>query len=309
MATHNGAVYVRAQLDSLAAQVHRPTEVIVVDDASADRTLDLVGQFAGDAPFAVRIERNALPVGPTATFERALRLSSGEIVFFSDQDDVWMPLKIASMAAFMADRPDVMIAICDQINTGENLQHQNVTAMMNAKAVGLSRDLIVAGCATVIRRSFLSAVLPVPDGEVYDNWMHALGRHLRVRAVVEEPLQYWRRHEATVSHHEIASVSLIKRKPGRSLSNADRWPDEIRRNRILLTRLEALGDNVDNPLSEAARRAIPSLRARTDAIAARLWLVRQPRWRRPRPILSMFTRGDYRHFRGARSAFADLLLR
>ena len=50
MATCNGAAWVAAQLESLAAQTRRPAELVVCDDASDDATLDRVREFAAEAP-------------------------------------------------------------------------------------------------------------------------------------------------------------------------------------------------------------------------------------------------------------------
>ena len=58
MATYNGERFIREQLNSLAAQTRLPDELVVVDDGSVDRTLEILEQFKRKAAFAVRIFRN-----------------------------------------------------------------------------------------------------------------------------------------------------------------------------------------------------------------------------------------------------------
>jgi len=105
MATYDGAAFIDEQLESLAAQTRRPDELVVVDDASRDDTPARVEAFAARAPFPVRLERNAENRSSTPTFERALGLCSGGIVFFADQDDVWRPDKVATLASLLEEDP------------------------------------------------------------------------------------------------------------------------------------------------------------------------------------------------------------
>src|SRR5581483_6727076 len=63
LCSFNGARYLRAQLDSIAAQSRPPAELVVCDDASTDGTPGIVEAFGAAAPFAVRLERNAGNLG------------------------------------------------------------------------------------------------------------------------------------------------------------------------------------------------------------------------------------------------------
>ena len=95
MATHNGQKFIREQLDSLAAQEHLPSELVITDDASSDKTIAIAQQFAEKAPFRVHIHRYEKRVGYRANFMRATALCSAELIAFCDQDDIWSPQKLA----------------------------------------------------------------------------------------------------------------------------------------------------------------------------------------------------------------------
>ena len=97
MCTFDGADYVRAQLDSIAAQSQPPEEIVVCDDRSNDDTAQIVRDFAASANFPVRIEINERRLGPLANFGKAIGLCRGDVVFLSDQDDIWKPHKMARM--------------------------------------------------------------------------------------------------------------------------------------------------------------------------------------------------------------------
>ncbi len=122
MATYNGARYIREQLDSLAAQTLLPYELVVSDDGSTDSTLDIVRDFALDAPFPVRVYRNEKRLGYADNFLSAASLCEGELIAFCDQDDVWMPKKLATCADIFED-PDVLLVIHSAVVTGSDLKH------------------------------------------------------------------------------------------------------------------------------------------------------------------------------------------
>ena len=95
MATYNGARYLPEQLDSLAAQTCRPLELVVSDDGSTDATMEIVEAFAERAPFPVQLERNRRRLGFSDNFLCAAQRCRGEWIAFCDQDDVWLPHRLA----------------------------------------------------------------------------------------------------------------------------------------------------------------------------------------------------------------------
>jgi glycosyltransferase involved in cell wall biosynthesis len=95
MATYNGERFIRQQLDSFARQTIFPSELIVCDDGSTDSTVSIISNFSLSAPFPVVIVRNSGRLGYTANFLQAARNCRGELIAFSDQDDEWLPQKLA----------------------------------------------------------------------------------------------------------------------------------------------------------------------------------------------------------------------
>ncbi|HOF62870.1 MAG TPA: glycosyltransferase [Dermatophilaceae bacterium] len=96
LATYNGQRYLDEQLRSILDQLGPDDEVIISDDASTDDTLS-VARAARDR--RVRILDLTDRVGYSKNFERAVSAATGEIIFLSDQDDVWLPGKVERMVA------------------------------------------------------------------------------------------------------------------------------------------------------------------------------------------------------------------
>ena len=114
MATYNGENYIGQQLESLRTQTRCADEVVIVDDCSADTTPNIIRTF---------IENNSLSnwkltvhtknQGCTRTFREALSLTTGDIIFLCDQDDVWLPDKIEKTANFMEENPKIQMISCN----------------------------------------------------------------------------------------------------------------------------------------------------------------------------------------------------
>ena len=93
LATFNGAQFLDAQLESILNQTRLPDEVIIGDDGSTDVTPDILERFQAHAPFPVKVlHRQRVGVGNN--FLDSLEAARGDLVAFSDQDDVWLPGKL-----------------------------------------------------------------------------------------------------------------------------------------------------------------------------------------------------------------------
>src|ERR1017187_10286490 len=89
MATYNGEKFLSKQLESFSCQTLMPDELVVCDDGSRDGTLAILEAYAAEAQFPVRIIKNDTNLGYSANFAKATSLCKGEIILFSDQDDIW----------------------------------------------------------------------------------------------------------------------------------------------------------------------------------------------------------------------------
>lgn len=110
LATYNGARYLQAQLDSLVRQHHRPAELVVCDDRSSDATTEIVAEFARTAPFPVILRVNEERLHFADNFLRAASLCSADHVAFCDQDDIWLPHKLAAVARTISDTGACLVA-------------------------------------------------------------------------------------------------------------------------------------------------------------------------------------------------------
>jgi len=106
MAAYNCQAYVGEAVESVLAQTYQNWELIVVDDASTDRTAEIVGEFA-DRDARIRLLRNERNVGGAASRNRGIATARGEFAAILDNDDVALPERFALSVAALRQRPEI----------------------------------------------------------------------------------------------------------------------------------------------------------------------------------------------------------
>ncbi|BAX73062.1 glycosyltransferase [Leuconostoc mesenteroides] len=110
LATYNGEKYIEKQLLSILEQTVLPYEIVITDDFSEDKTLNIVYSYVEKYSSVKWIVTHNKNKGFVSNFINGIIESTGDVVFLSDQDDEWKPNKIASyMKIFSAYTDAVLI--------------------------------------------------------------------------------------------------------------------------------------------------------------------------------------------------------
>ncbi len=110
LATYNGEKYIAEQLRSIWNQTKQVDEIVVTDDCSTDDTVAIIQEFVNEYPECkVRLYENETNLGYKANFKKAISLCEGDMIFLSDQDDVWKPEKVEVLAEVLAEREEVSL--------------------------------------------------------------------------------------------------------------------------------------------------------------------------------------------------------
>jgi len=207
MCTFNGAPHLRQQLDSIAAQSRLPDELVVCDDGSQDATVSVLEHFATCAPFPVRIHLNPVNLGVSANFSQAVGLCSGELTAFSDQDDVWLPHKLARAETTIRQSSDPAATLyCSRLQyVNASLAPLGLSPIPSAVSFGNAIvENIATGCSVVfgpeIRRRLLQAA--PADMMMHDWWAYLLASAYGQVAYDPTPGALYRQHGGNVAGWE-----------------------------------------------------------------------------------------------------------
>lgn len=318
MATYNGARYLREQLDSFVAQTLGPNELVVCDDGSSDDTLEILAEFRAAAPFDVQIHRNAEKLGYAQNFSKALSLCGGDLVFLSDQDDVWLAEKIATLAAMAERDPRGEVFMNDAELAYEDLRPAGLTKLTQIRSAGIPDSEFIMGCCIAVKKSFLEMILPVPETfPSHDRWIVHLAQGLGRRRIVETVLQYYRRHGDNTSMfianrtERLSRLDYIRSKIFTQMRGqsepALRSLHDVTSD--LLCKVEEMEVEIegDEQFLVEIERFAEHLKDKKDGVAGRLELLTRPRIMRLTTVWDMLVHGRYDKFQGVRSALLDLV--
>lgn len=321
LATHNGDRYLEAQLHSFLAQTRLPDEVVISDDASQDTTPKLLARFAGAAPFPVRLHRNPRRLGPAGNFSKALSLTSGDVVMLSDQDDAWFTHKIEAIESAFKASPTAHLIVNDAQLTDRALSSTGLTRIQQISASRYPLSNFVQGACTSVTAPLLRLALPVPVGIwTHDAWLHAIGRLLNTRMILDEPLQYFRRHgrnessSPTSETHKMTLPRAIASRLARNFVKATprrrTLSEELLKLETLLRwwRRQSASPAAEGLTASDGAENAALLDARIHAGLARLRILHEPRGSRLIPSLLLYTSAGAEAYGGRLVLTKDLLV-
>ncbi len=111
--TYNGAAFVEQAIRSVISQTVPAHELIIVDDASKDHTVEVVRQVAAHSPICVHIiklRKNS--GGPAHPINIGISRATGDFIAVLDQDDIFLPTRLADQLRGFQDNPSVGLAFC-----------------------------------------------------------------------------------------------------------------------------------------------------------------------------------------------------
>lgn len=109
MSTYNGAQYIIEQLDSIKNQTRKVDEVIIIDDNSTDETFSIIKEYILKNDLDWIVKKNLINLGWKRNFFESIKMTTGDIVFLCDQDDIWDNNKIEYMAKCFEDNKKIKL--------------------------------------------------------------------------------------------------------------------------------------------------------------------------------------------------------
>lgn len=211
MCTYNGERFVESQIASIIDQTVLPSELVVCDDRSNDETIAIVERMAMTAPFPIRITINDVRLGSTANFAGAIAACSGDVVALADQDDVWVPEKLAVIEEALAADPGLLAVfsdadVVDEVLLPLGFSMFDYLGFGDAQKEQIRRDdafdlvlrwSFVTGAALAFRSSLKPHVLPIPTGiplMLHDKWIGILAVAIGRLGLIDEKLIRYRQH-------------------------------------------------------------------------------------------------------------------
>ena len=191
LAACNGAEFLSDQIQSIQRQSISNWTLLVRDDGSEDKTRDVLEMFAAKDKRIRCIHDACGSLGAARNFGELMRIAwteGADIIFFSDQDDVWLPTKMMEQIealdkmedSYGRDTPILVYSDLEVVDRWLQpihhsfMRYQGLTHEAQSPLRVLVTQNFVTGCATVINRSLLKLAVPLPADVVMHDWWLAL---------------------------------------------------------------------------------------------------------------------------------------
>jgi len=197
MAVFNGEKYLKKQLQSILSQLRAQDEIIIIDDASIDASLAIIDNLQ-DA--RIKVIQNFKNQGVIPSFETVLKQTQGDLIFLSDQDDIWLPNKVNKILQVFKDNPHITLVTSDAqlINEQSDVIGSSFFKLRGQFTAKLLPNLLknkYHGCTLAFRKELLTKVLPFPeDLPMHDSWIGLINSLYGQTVYLEEPLIQYRIH-------------------------------------------------------------------------------------------------------------------
>lgn len=207
LCTYNGEKFLSEQMDSILTQTYKNLEIIIVDDCSVDKTINIISVYA-EKDKRIKLFRNEANLGFNKNFEKALSLTSGDYIAISDQDDIWLPQKLQQLLDNIKNN---WLIFSNSNYLGDSKQDRllkNFKLPSNYKGILLRNH--VTGHTSLLHRDFLNYIFPFPQDGYYDWWMGFIASYHNKIAFLDEALTLYRVHSNSVVQSRL-NAGNIKR--------------------------------------------------------------------------------------------------
>lgn len=215
LATYNGGKHLREQLNSIITQNYCDWRLLIRDDCSCDETPAIINEYRTKYPDKIiLLNNNGSNVGVVRNFSSLLDNATADYVMFCDQDDVWLPHKIAvtfdKMLALEKSagckvpllvftdltvvNEDGRSVLADSVWEYQQLEPGNVSNLNR-----LLLQNIPTGCTVMINRALREKATPIPaDAAMHDWWLTLVASVFGKSGYVSEATALYRQHGMNV---------------------------------------------------------------------------------------------------------------
>lgn len=213
MATYNGEAFVEEQVRSIVNQTYTDWRLLIHDDGSTDKTLDILHRLAHKDKRIVVIEDETSKLGVAKNFIHLVTKSSAPFCMFCDQDDIWLPNKVEKMLhaiqQYNQNIPQVLYTNAFLWNPERGIiSDKNTLTYPTTIRQTLFLNTGIQGAAAIFNRAMCEVVeQPLSFYAMHDHVLLLAGICFGEVHYLHESLMYYRQHEHNVTGNAPGSIA------------------------------------------------------------------------------------------------------
>lgn len=211
LAAYKGEQYIAEQIQSILNELGENDELIISDDYPEGKTFGVIKEFIAEDKRIRYIEGPRK--GVIKNFENALDACTGDVIFLSDQDDVWLPGKVEAVINEIKNGADLVLHDASVTDAKLNITEPSYFAIHgsnNSFVKNIIKNSFV-GCCMAFTKEVMNESLPFPRKLPMHDWWIALLAIKKRRKVVllDKPFILWRRHGDNVTGGKTSAYQKI----------------------------------------------------------------------------------------------------
>ena len=229
MATYNGEKYLKEQIESILKQTYKDWKLYISDDGSTDSTLEIIHRYIDNNPNKIILLNSDRIGGAKNNFIYLYQnCPKAELYMFSDQDDIWLPDKMAKMVDAYDDASKENTLVYSDLRVVDAELNTISETFINDLHYSLKKEFMlmnnyIPGCVMMIDDKMKSSVGIIPDECIMHDWWIAMyATYFGNIISVNEKLHLYRQHgknaigaeqeQLNMADEELAVKKLKKRK-------------------------------------------------------------------------------------------------
>lgn len=211
MATYNGEKYIKEQIKSILNCLEKNDELVISDDGSSDETLNIINSFEDERIILI----NGPQKGIKQNFANAIENTSGEVIFLSDQDDIWEKDKVKKVLGCFENNNQITLVIHNAKIVNDKLEiiKPYSTFEWRKSKTGILKNILknsYIGCCMAFKKDMKKNILPIPNNiYMHDQWIGIVSEIYGKNIFINDELIRYRRHENNSSEMKHASLKKM----------------------------------------------------------------------------------------------------
>ena len=207
MCSYNGERFIKEQIDSILDQSYSNFELIITDDRSSDKTIEIIKDYQQNDK-RIKLYQNETNLGFVKNFEKAISLCTGDYIALTDQDDIWKKDKLKT---FIENIGENVLIYSDAILIDEHasdLGKELIRPTNNLIAGSNNRAFLLENCMSgntlMFKKELVQYILPIPDDvSFHDIWIAFVASTYGSIIFTDEPMTYYRRYSEQVTKKRV----------------------------------------------------------------------------------------------------------
>lgn len=228
LATYNGEKYLKEQFDSLFTQTYQDFKILVRDDGSNDKTIEIIKEYEIKYPNKFElIEDDLGNLGSSKSFMKLLEHSDNDYLMFCDQDDVWLPNKIETSLQKLKelekehgkDIPLLVFTDLQVVDVNLNIleksfwSYQKLIPNISKDWKKLLAQNVITGCTIIMNKKAKEVSLPFTlKIMIHDQWIGVnVSKYGKIGYINEQTI-FYRQHGKNVAGAHNYGFKYLKNK-------------------------------------------------------------------------------------------------